>query len=158
MCTEWLLTVYSGGNEARSMYRCRLFWLGIFVVFLGASNISIRLRRTPSKSFPLHNSQIYYTMDAIKSQISTAPSINHENVGNIRTTQHFARSHNVCTSSAALKAWYRFIPREPFCGDLTLNIPRGVLWGPHLVCYWLTSAEINKHKIFDTNNAWITEL
>ena len=41
---------------------------------------------------------------------------------------------------------------------LTLNIPRGVLWGPHLVCYWLTSVEINKHKIFDTNNAWITEL
>ena len=41
---------------------------------------------------------------------------------------------------------------------LTLNIPRGVLWGPPLVCYWLTSVEINKHKIFDTNNAWITEL
>ena len=36
------------------------------------------------------------------------------------------------------------------------NIPRGVLWGPQgppppLVCYWLTSVEINKHKIFDTN-------
>lgn len=24
--------------------------------------------------------------------------------------------------------------------------------------YWLTSVEINKHKIFDANNAWITEL
>ena len=36
---------------------------------------------------------------------------------------------------------------------LTLNIPRGVLRGPPLVCYWLTSVEINKHKIFDTNNA-----
>ena len=42
--------------------------------------------------------------------------------------------------------------------QLTLNIPRGVLRGPPLVCYWLTSLEINKHKIFDTNNAWITEL
>ena len=42
--------------------------------------------------------------------------------------------------------------------SLTLNIPRGVLWGPPLVCYWLTSVEINKHKIFDTNNTWITEL
>ena len=41
---------------------------------------------------------------------------------------------------------------------LTLNIPRGVLRGPPLVCYWLTSVEINKHKIFDTNNVWITEL
>ena len=41
---------------------------------------------------------------------------------------------------------------------LTRNIPSGVLWGPHLVCYWLISVEINKHKIFDTNNAWITEL
>ena len=41
---------------------------------------------------------------------------------------------------------------------LTLNIPRGVLWGPPLVGYWLTSVEINKHKIFDSNNAWITEL
>ena len=29
----------------------------------------------------------------------------------------------------------------------------GVLRGPPLVCYWLTSFEINKHKIFDTNNA-----
>ena len=38
-------------------------------------------------------------------------------------------------------------------GRLTLNIPRGVLIGPPLVCYWLTSVEINKHKIFDTNNA-----
>ena len=37
--------------------------------------------------------------------------------------------------------------------SLTLNIPRGVLRGPPLVCYWLTSVEINKHKIFDTNNA-----
>ena len=37
--------------------------------------------------------------------------------------------------------------------SLTLNIPRGVLRGPPLVCYWLTSIEINKHKIFDTNNA-----
>ena len=36
---------------------------------------------------------------------------------------------------------------------LTLNIPRGVLRGPPLVCYWLTYVEINKHKIFDTNNA-----
>ena len=45
-----------------------------------------------------------------------------------------------------------------YVGSLTLNIPRGVLWGPPLVCYWLTSVEINKHKIFDTNNAWITEL
>ena len=36
---------------------------------------------------------------------------------------------------------------------LTLNIPRGVLRGPPLVCYWLTSVEINKHEIFDTNNA-----
>jgi len=36
---------------------------------------------------------------------------------------------------------------------LTLNIPRGVLRGPLLVCYWLTSVEINKHNIFDTNNA-----
>ena len=36
---------------------------------------------------------------------------------------------------------------------LTLNIPRGVPRGPPLVCYWLTSVEINKHKIFDTNNA-----
>ena len=41
---------------------------------------------------------------------------------------------------------------------LTLNTPRGVLRGPPLVCYWLTSVEINKHKIFDTNNALITEL
>ena len=37
--------------------------------------------------------------------------------------------------------------------SLTLNISRGVLRGPPLVCYWLTSVEINKHKIFDTNNA-----
>ena len=36
---------------------------------------------------------------------------------------------------------------------LTLNIPRGVLRGPPLVYYWLTSVEINKLKIFDTNNA-----
>jgi len=36
---------------------------------------------------------------------------------------------------------------------LTLNIPRGVLRGPPLVCYWLTSVEINKHKVFDTNDA-----
>ena len=39
---------------------------------------------------------------------------------------------------------------------LTLNTPRGVLGvlrGPPLVCYWLTSVEINKHKIFGTNNA-----
>jgi len=42
--------------------------------------------------------------------------------------------------------------------SLTLNIPRGVLRGPPLVCYGLTSVEINKHKIFYTNNAWITEL
>ena len=42
---------------------------------------------------------------------------------------------------------------------LTLNISRGFLRGPPpLVCYWLTSVEINKHKIFDTSNAWITEL
>ena len=41
---------------------------------------------------------------------------------------------------------------------LTLNIPRGVLREPPFVCYWLTSVEINKHKLFDTNNAWITEL
>jgi len=27
-----------------------------------------------------------------------------------------------------------------------------------LVFYWLTLVEINKHKIFDTNNALITEL
>ena len=37
--------------------------------------------------------------------------------------------------------------------ELTLNIPRGVLRGPPLVCYWLTSVEINKHKMFDTINA-----
>ena len=37
--------------------------------------------------------------------------------------------------------------------SLTLNIPRGVLRGPPLICYWLTSVEINKHRIFDTNNA-----
>ena len=42
-----------------------------------------------------------------------------------------------------------------WCGsfELTLNIPRGVLREPPLLCYWLTSVEINKHKIFDTNNA-----
>ena len=28
----------------------------------------------------------------------------------------------------------------------------GVLRGPALVCHWLTSVEINKYKIFDTNN------
>ena len=33
---------------------------------------------------------------------------------------------------------------------LNLNISRGVLRGPPLLCYWLTSVEINKHKIFDT--------
>ena len=37
--------------------------------------------------------------------------------------------------------------------SLTLNIPRGVLRGPPLVCDWLTSVEIDKQKIFDTNNA-----
>ena len=37
--------------------------------------------------------------------------------------------------------------------EVNLNIPRGVLRGAPLVCYWLTSVEINKHKIFDTNNA-----
>ena len=36
---------------------------------------------------------------------------------------------------------------------LTLNIPRRVLRGLLLVCYWLTSVEINKHEIFDPNNA-----
>ena len=51
--------------------------------------------------------------------------------------------------------WLRFVLSRL---ELTLNIPRGVLRGPPLVCYWLTSVEINKHKIFDTNNAWITEL
>ena len=30
---------------------------------------------------------------------------------------------------------------------------RGPQRTPPLVCYWLTSVEINKHKIFDTNNA-----
>ena len=36
---------------------------------------------------------------------------------------------------------------ENLCGTvLTLNIPREVLWGPPLVCYWLTSVEINKQK------------
>ena len=37
--------------------------------------------------------------------------------------------------------------------SLTLNIKRGVLRGHPLVCYWLSSVEINKHKIFYTNNA-----
>ena len=45
------------------------------------------------------------------------------------------------------------VPRIIGAFFLTLNIPRGVLRGPPLVCYWLTSVEINKHKIFDTNNA-----
>ena len=52
----------------------------------------------------------------------------------------------------------RLLAAEVCASALTLNIPRGFLWGPPLVCYWLTSVEINKHKIFDTNNAWITEL
>jgi len=53
-----------------------------------------------------------------------------------------------------LAPWYCFRTEI----RLTLNIPRGVLRGPPVACYWLTSVEINKHKIFDTNNAWITEL
>jgi len=42
---------------------------------------------------------------------------------------------------------------KPIRSHLILNIPRGVLRGTPLVCYWLTSVEINKYKIFDTNNA-----
>ena len=33
-----------------------------------------------------------------------------------------------------------------------------ILWRRIYGFYWLTSVEINKHKIFDANNAWITEL
>ena len=50
-----------------------------------------------------------------------------------------------------VKSFIRIAKLHP--QTLTLIIPRGVLRGLPLVCYWLTSVEINKHKIFDTNNA-----
>ena len=56
-----------------------------------------------------------------------------------------------CLPGTNIEAPFVIIGYEAF--PLTLNIPRGVLRGPHLVRYWLTSVEINKHKTFDINNA-----
>ena len=101
---------------------------------------------------------------------STDPSLNFTN--SLVPFQHYLKTgtskaqfqiilkFRIITKSQYLKTFFKInikiYFRKKFA--LTLNIPRGVLWGPPLVCYWLTSVEINKHKIFDTNNTWITEL
>ena len=66
--------------------------------------------------------------------------------------ERFSNSSAVKKTDILIALWLKQA-QVPVPMRLTLNIPRGVLRGPPLVYYYLTSVEINKHKIFDTNNA-----